>query len=95
MEAMADPLVSPVFLRSFAGLVQRGMLVVWGEEELMAPDIERFVAVLEKSGGVAVTAHLEPAQPHVWPVLPCVPLIHRGADVIVPYIAGVLLQRQQ
>ncbi|WIA31722.1 hypothetical protein OEZ86_002598 [Tetradesmus obliquus] len=41
---LSDPLVSPMFIANFSGLVRRELLVVTGGCEAMVPDIHRFVA---------------------------------------------------
>lgn len=87
--AMHQPLVSPVLLRSFEGLVQQQMLLVWGGEELMAPDLVAFEATL-RAAEAPVQVHVEPNQPHVYCLLPLPPLIEQGAHVLVPFISEVV-----
>lgn len=87
--AMHQPLVSPVLLRSFEGLVQQQMLLIWGGVELMAPDLVAFEATL-RAAEAPVQVHVEPNQPHVYCLLPLPPLIEQGARVLVPFISEVV-----
>jgi acetyl esterase/lipase len=88
---MCMPLVCPTLLPSFEGLTQQQMLLVYGAVEVMAPDIAAFARKLEQQG-VALPAHAEPNEPHVYCVLPFKRVIRKGAQVIVPYIASCATQ---
>jgi acetyl esterase/lipase len=84
---LSDPLVSPMFIENFSGLVRCELLVVTGGCEAMVPDIERFVArVTEVSPELQVTHHVEEAQPHCYCVLHMGKLLEKGAAVLLPFM---------
>lgn len=82
---MAQALVSPAMLPSFKGLVQQGMLVMWGGVEAMSPDIAKLAAKMQAQG-VSVQTCEEANEPHVYCVLPFKGVIRKGAKVLVPFI---------
>ncbi|KAF6257579.1 hypothetical protein COO60DRAFT_1626766 [Scenedesmus sp. NREL 46B-D3] len=84
---LTDPLVSPMFIANFSGLVRRELLVVTGGCEAMVPDIQRFVArVTEVSPELSVTHHVEKHQPHCYCVLHTGRLLEKGAAVLLPFM---------
>jgi acetyl esterase/lipase len=84
---LSDPLVSPIFLKNFSGLVRRELLVVTGGCEAMVPDIHRFVArVKDVSPELLVTHHVEEAEPHCYCVLHTGKLLDKGAAVLLPFM---------
>jgi acetyl esterase/lipase len=91
---LLDPLVSPLQLASFGGLVEKEWLVVWGAVEMMAPDIARLVAKMQQDpAGVAVQAHVGELRVHAFPVLTYSRrLMEEGAAAIVPFIVDVVLE---
>lgn len=84
---LSDPLVSPMFIANFSGLVRRELLVVTGGCEAMVPDIHRFVArVTQVSPELPVAHHVEEAQPHCYCVLHLGKLLEKGAAVLLPFM---------
>lgn len=84
---MCLPLVSPILLPSFAGLVQSEVLLVSGGIEVMGPDIAVAAKMLE-AGGARVRVHVEHNEPHVYCVLPIQCCMDRGLPVLIPFIAS-------
>ena len=89
---MAQPLISPIRLESFKGLVQQKVLLVWGAVEVMAHDIAALAGRM-RGDGVDVQVHAEPNEAHVYPVLPFEGVRQRGAKLIVPFLASCALNK--
>jgi acetyl esterase/lipase len=89
---MVQPLVSPALLPTFEGLVQQGMLVMWGGVEAMAPDIAVLASKMQAQG-VAVQTCEEANEPHVYCVLPFKGVIRKGAKALVPFIESCVAQQ--
>lgn len=89
---MAQPLVSPTMLPTFKGLVQRGMLVMWGGVEAMSPDIAKLAAKMQAQG-VSVQTCEEANEPHVYCVLPFKGVIRKGAKALLPFIESCVAKQ--
>lgn len=89
---MAQVLVSPALLPDFRGLVQHGMLVMWGGVEAMAPDIATLAAKMQAQGASVQTCE-EANEPHVFCVLPFKGVVRKGAKVLLPFIESCVAQQ--
>ncbi|KAF6251546.1 Alpha/Beta hydrolase protein [Scenedesmus sp. NREL 46B-D3] len=88
LELLRDPLVSPVYMRGFEGLLRGQLLVVAGGCEGIMPDITRFVEHAKAvSPSVQLEYHVEPDEPHCWCVVGMPHLLAKGLPVLVPFFA--------
>lgn len=71
VDLLDDPVASPGNCTKLAWLIEasptKGLHIVYGKEEVFAPEIEQFVQRMEKAGAL-VTSQGETGGIHAWPV---------------------------